>query len=781
MPWMFQQFAKPGARLCAAGVLLFVLIACLHREVLWQGAIYHMDDAADNYYPARVAFRRALYEGSLPGWEPNAMSGWPLLSDPYYGYFYPLNFVFYLGPKKSEPPSGMAGGVAQGLGVSAALHAFLAGIGMYVYLRGRRRANGQPLHFGAALFGAIAFALSSFLVVRIRHIIYVQMMAWVPFLLAAIDRYLETRTLRMLGACALCTGMLLLCGAHSLLHFMALLIVSYALAGILGKAAADKPHPSPGGRLPELLRTTLGLSLAALCGALLAAVALLPTLLAMPHSARALGTDYTFASTYAWPNWSYIRLLWQPDRLGIGEWRGAANPWHGPFNHWELAGYYQGIAAVILALPGAFLAGRRNAPVLIGLLLVCGIGVLIALGDAGPLHPFLYKHLPLYAALRCPARALCMLVVALPILGAHAADALAARLPGRYASTLFLGILCAGTAADEYRTGRGYVQPKPIDFAYGTERFAALNWLSQKMPQLPAESPARFVPDGRGPFRLLSAGETLGLESASGYSSMLVWRYVHLLYILNHGQTYPFARLRYDPAALQFLRLGSPLVDMMNIRYLIASAPPSTKWIERFSPPRGTPPQTRYEPLWDSALRVYENRQVMPRAYMAYQARVAKSQSEEAAYVAAPDFDPHREIVLGLQLANSPQTSTPKEPLVENRNRPHGPVTLRSYSRHQIRLEAEVAAPGVLVLADTYFPGWSAQVDGVTQPIWPVNLAQRGVALLPGHHRIEMIYRDRGLRLGGILSGLGFVMLLIMFFLPLKIFARAFQAPATKA
>ena len=116
------------------------------------------------------------------------MGGWPLLSDPYYGYFYPLNFVFYLGTRRGEPPSGVAGGVAAGLGLSAALHAFLAGVGMFVYLRGRRR---RRLSFGAALFGGISFALSSFLVVRIRHIIYVQMMAWVPFLLAAIDANLS--------------------------------------------------------------------------------------------------------------------------------------------------------------------------------------------------------------------------------------------------------------------------------------------------------------------------------------------------------------------------------------------------------------------------------------------------------------------------------------------------------------------------------------------------------------------------------------------------------------
>jgi len=736
---LWAGFSARAKELVAVALVLGSLVACLHREVLFGGAIYHMDDAADNYYPGRVAFRRAIAEGTLPSWEPHTMGGWPLLADPYYGYFYPPNFVFYLGPRSGEPPSGLASGVPAGLGLSAALHAFLAGLGMYIYLRGRRGGAGRRMAWGAALFGALAFMLSSFLVVRIRHIIYVQMMAWVPFLLAAISRYLETRSRAALVCCAIFTGLLLLAGAHSLLHFVALVLVGYTVAGLL-RTASDIKERGP--RLRWLLGATAELSAAALCGALLSAVALLPTLLAMPQSARALGTDYAFASTYAWPAWNYVKLLLFPDLLGVGEWRGSPRPWQGPWNHWELAGYYQGFLALLLAVPGALVGLRRSdAAERLVLLGLCLVGVLIARGDGAPVHPFLFKYFPLYGALRCPARALCMLVIAVPILAAYAVDAVAGRLLGGRLAGLFCGLLCLISVVDQYRIDRGYLQPRPIDFAYGTERFAAVDWLAA---QLPAEGqPVRFVPDGRGPFRLLSVGETLGLESASGYSSMLIWRYVHLLYILNHGSPYPHKRLRYDPAALQFLRLDSPLVDMLNVRYLIASGPPSAKWVERFRPPPGAPPHARYEPAWNAALSVYENTQVMPRAYVAYQARQARNADEEAALLSRPDFDPHREIVLGGELP------------VENRGRGHGPATVLRHDRHHVVVEAEAAAPGVLVLADTYFLGWSATVDGRPAPIRPVNLAQRGVALSPGRHRIEFVFRDRALGLGAGLTLLG--------------------------
>lgn len=821
VPPPHRRWLEGWRGLLVAALILAALVGALHREVLLRGSIYHMDDAADNYYPARVAFARALHEGTLPSWEKDTMGGWPLLADPYYGYFYPLNFVFFLGQRAGEPPSGLAAGVPAGLGLAAALHAWLAGLGMFIYLRRQR------LSFAAALFGAIAFSLSSFLVVRIRHIIYVQMMAWVPFLLAAIDSYIEQRRRRTLGLAALCVGMLMLAGAHSLVHFVALVIACYTLSRI-GQATLAQPI---GTRLSFGLSTTLALVGAAVIGALLSAVAVLPTLLALPYTARTLGTEYAFASTYAWPAWSYLRLLLMPDFMGPGEWRAA--PWFGQWNHWELAGYYQGALALLLALPGALLrspsqSGPRIAAERIALLLLSLLAVLLALGDAGPVHRFAFHHVPLYGALRCPARALCMLVIALPILGAHGAEALfglgqrppqpttlsqqrlgrwlvagglaalvfalttwrvlaqlhlagSLAMPqllmtqaraqllavvgglaatmllcwvGRLRGALPLGLLCLLTAADQYHTDRGYVQPKPSDFAYGTERFHAVEWLTKEMQQ-PGPL-ARFVPDGRGPFRLLSLGETLGLESASGYSSMLPWRYVQLLYIINNGQPYPFKKLRYDPAAAQLVRLDSPLVDMLNIRYLITYERPSPKWLERFSPPPGLPPHARYEPSWDPMLRVYENTAVMPRAYVAYQARIANTQAAEASLLAQRDFDPHREFVLGLARGRSGSADVP--PPIENRGRQLGAARIVQHQRHHVVIEAEAAAAGMLILADTYFPGWSATVDGIPQPIWPVNLAQRGVALSPGPHRIEMVYRDRALIWGSALSLLGLLL-----------------------
>src|SRR3954454_92721 len=103
--------------------LLLIGVCALHREVLFGGQVYHGEDAADGYYPSHVAILRALRHGELPTWERGSWSGWSLAADPYYGLFYPLTLLYALfGP-------------VRGLGVTVALHALGAGLGMLWLMR----------------------------------------------------------------------------------------------------------------------------------------------------------------------------------------------------------------------------------------------------------------------------------------------------------------------------------------------------------------------------------------------------------------------------------------------------------------------------------------------------------------------------------------------------------------------------------------------------------------------------------------------------------------------
>ena len=59
----------------------------------------------------------------------------------------------------------------------------------------------------------------------------------------------------------------------------------------------------------------------------------------------------------------------------------------------------------------------------------------------------------------------------------------------------------------------------------------------------------------------------------------------------------------------------------------------------------------------------------------------------------------------------------------------------------------------MLVVTDTWMPGWTARVNGEPTPIYQGNLAQRVIPLVrPGRNRITMDYQAPGLALGFILT-----------------------------
>ena len=58
----------------------------------------------------------------------------------------------------------------------------------------------------------------------------------------------------------------------------------------------------------------------------------------------------------------------------------------------------------------------------------------------------------------------------------------------------------------------------------------------------------------------------------------------------------------------------------------------------------------------------------------------------------------------------------------------------------------------LLVLADTWFPGWRAKVDGRDAPIVRTDQLLRGVVIGPGRATVEFAYAPWSWRVGWIVS-----------------------------
>jgi O-antigen/teichoic acid export membrane protein len=92
------------------------------------------------------------------------------------------------------------------------------------------------------------------------------------------------------------------------------------------------------------------------------------------------------------------------------------------------------------------------------------------------------------------------------------------------------------------------------------------------------------------------------------------------------------------------------------------------------------------------------------------------------------------------------------------------PATVAEYGNNRVAIHAATDGdlPGVLVLADVYFPGWTATVDGVQAPVLRADGLFRAVELPPGEHTVVFSYRPLSVRVGGLLSAISLAVLVAL-------------------
>jgi uncharacterized membrane protein YfhO len=77
-----------------------------------------------------------------------------------------------------------------------------------------------------------------------------------------------------------------------------------------------------------------------------------------------------------------------------------------------------------------------------------------------------------------------------------------------------------------------------------------------------------------------------------------------------------------------------------------------------------------------------------------------------------------------------------------------------------VRIVVDAAAPSIVVIRNSYDPGWSASVDGVDAPLLATDYLIQGVAVPAGHHEIQLVYRDPDVSRGLAASALVWLILL---------------------
>ena len=130
---------------------------------------------------------------------------------------------------------------------------------------------------------------------------------------------------------------------------------------------------------------------------------------------------------------------------------------------------------------------------------------------------------------------------------------------------------------------------------------------------------------------------------------------------------------------------------------------------------------------------VMSRRDALPRAYTVPRVVAVAHDSFAVQRMARLDFDPTRVAYTTDSGAAGEYPGSPGAAIAWTRDQPDS-----------IDLTIRAAAPAFVVIADSWFRGWSATLDGAPVPIARVSHVLRGIAVPAGEHRIAMRYRPAG-------------------------------------
>ncbi|HVN82195.1 MAG TPA: YfhO family protein, partial [Terriglobia bacterium] len=150
----------------------------------------------------------------------------------------------------------------------------------------------------------------------------------------------------------------------------------------------------------------------------------------------------------------------------------------------------------------------------------------------------------------------------------------------------------------------------------------------------------------------------------------------------------------------------------------------------------------------ESPLRVYRLRNRLPRAFLVLEAKPSQENFQSFKSFLAVDPNVTRPIP-------SPSTSNPSRPTVGEVNVIQSLVQIQRYDPNQIEMESQSDKAGMLILLDSYFPGWHAFVDGKETQVKNINFVFRGVSLLSGAHHITLRYQPDSFKYGLRISSVG--------------------------
>ena len=725
-----------------------------------------MRDPAHWSFPLRVFMRQEILAGRLPAWDPTQALGFPLISDPLLGLFYPPNWLYLL-------PN-----TARIVTFDSLLHLVLGGVGVMTLLR---RLGVVPI---ATLLGGIAWALSGISIGMWTAGLLLQAMAWLPWAalagwsigtLARSPQVRPARAARTVAVAALPTTFGLLQGEIFVAAMGCALAAgtAWCAAGGLGSAPLTAKDRSAPTRTPLRRVALLGCLAAVLAGGI-AAVNVLPVRQAAAGTARAAPLSVDQAEIWSFAPLRLVGMI-APGSMGHPLLGNPGGRWVGdPRRGGEVLSFSVYLGATVVAL--VLLAFGRNRRLALALGAMATLALLVAMGRHLPLHQFTRWLLPPLMYMRYPEKYLVVVAAIVPVLAGLGADRLLSeprRVWRRHVVFLLVLVGLAGLSRLFPGPLRGHVATASL---YGAAvvtllmALIALRRLSSRTGSgvlvavvvldlaLPSWGLVDFV-DADLPYRRAPAVQQVLAGAGSSGVRPRIYRYSEVdrsvgkfvkaasateyenrglvTLIANTVNIHGIASLPgYDaaiPASWESLFTAGiqqdpvALFRLTDTRFVVTA----TTGLGAIPSLRGLTP-TGMDPLPGS--RLFRVDRPLPRVYA-----VGRTELHDGR-------EPWNRLFSGDVLDGRIALVRADQPLALLSGPPGaaGRCQIERHVSDEIQVNCTLERDAMIVFVEQEAPGWSATVDGTPSPILTVNHLMRGVRAGPGPHRLRLVYQPPG-------------------------------------
>jgi hypothetical protein len=729
-------------------VILLILCMAFFWQVLFASSekiIAGYDILVYHYY-ARSFARESMLEGLLPKWNPYEYAGMPFAADPGNCVFYPLNKFFLFIP------------ISKAIGLNFVLHVFFAGLGTLLLARS------MGLRRGGRLVAAVAFMFSGYFIDRVAagHEILVMCSAYLPWIFLCYEKASQGGRPIWCLLGGVLAGLQILTGASQPVLYTALFVFVYAICKNI--------QMEPGSRLKLVSRDLGYLVLLCAAGVGLSAIQLIPSAELVFHSVRA-ETNVDFVGSYSFPPANLIHFLIPYVNIGTA------------VSNWEFSCYI-GILPLALAVAASLsFKGRETR----ALAVTGAFALVLMMGRHTPLFPLLLKLIPGLNLFRIHARAELGLVLALALLAGIGWERIfndsveeASRIRRKLALTTAAFAAIASVVAIRFLLGKTSLS---FDIPAPSKTFGFL--VNNGAPILSLWHPRILSPLSVVLITFI-LGVLLLRRGRRRMKYMLGVLIIADLVLMNRGRI-RFVEMSYltsdDPLVrsvkrdegTEYFRVWLPLDAFFGSRskffgvfdvngHNALGLSVFETYLEALS---GLRP-VRKPPYYEMDRRIFKQEGIFLNNVLNVKYfRIEREQGEPVFYRAESFFP--RALFVSKHVVGSPEDFLTAAIDPEVTVMLHGQlspgsypagggdegdarVVIDSYANDEIRLSVEAPTDGFVVLSEVYYPGWRAEVDGVSTEVMRGDFLLRVVPVKRGKHEVRLLFAPRSLLLGMLIS-----------------------------